>query len=147
MQEAMTLLRSSLFAPRLVYLLRCMEASEHQEPLADIDSLLRAQLCGLFNIDLSERDFSKASLPLRFGGLGVRTASALAMPCRVSSLNATLECSTGLLPYRVHEAYARQVARETAALTDSWSQEEIAQLEVSSQSEFRRRLLSARRVE
>ena len=63
------------------------------------------QQCKTLNVALDDRAFAKASLPLRLGGLGVRTFSSLAMPLWVSSLNASCDMSSALLPERLRESF------------------------------------------
>ena len=109
-QEALIILRSSLFSPRLTYLLRCMDAADHAGILEEIDSFLRSQLCKTLNVALDDRAFAKASLPLRLGGLGVRSSSSLAQPCWVSSLHDSQDLASALLPAPFREPFAALVS-------------------------------------
>ena len=135
-QEALIVLRSSLFAPRLTYLLRCMDAAAHADILSEIDSFLRGQLCKTLNISLDDRAFAKATLPLRLGGLGVRTSSSLVSPCWVSSLHASKDLARFLLPARLRESFSEFVSRIGSSFSALWRPEELEQLDLSSQSQL-----------
>ena len=41
----------------------------------------------LTNVQLDDQDWRQASLPVRFGGLGLRSVGSLALPCYLSSVN------------------------------------------------------------
>lgn len=84
-QEALLLLRLSLFVPRITYLLRCVEDPDPDQ-LQDCDRLLKDTLECILNIRLDDNLLAKATLPIRLGGLGVRLASELAGPCYISSV-------------------------------------------------------------
>jgi len=90
-QQALTLLRSSLFAPRITYLLRCSPASRCVKKLQDADRHLHETLSDILNIRLDDRTFQKATLPIRAGGLGIRRASNIAQACYVSSVQSCLD--------------------------------------------------------
>ena len=63
--------------PRLLYTLRtapCMNS-----PILPLyDELLRSSLALLANVDLTQSAWEQASLPIRYGGLGIRSAVMLA---------------------------------------------------------------------
>ena len=77
--DAYLLLRHSLAIPKLLYLLRtspCFLSSS----LKIYDDELRATVCSSFNIQLAESDpsWTQSTLPVRRGGLGIRSAVQLA---------------------------------------------------------------------
>ena len=104
-QEALLLLRCSLFTPRLIYTLRTNNCAQEPEILVEIDSLLRTSLQSILNTEFTERAFQKASLPARAGGLGVRTTCDLQLPCFLSSLHGTRERVQRLLASDVFEVF------------------------------------------
>ena len=78
-QDALILLKSSFSAPRVLHLLRCSPSVGHTA-LGTFDQLLRTALSSLTNSDLSDSEWSQATLPVKDGGLGVRRVSMLALP-------------------------------------------------------------------
>ena len=54
-------------------------------------------MCG--NVDIDDAAWEQASLPLRLGGLGVRSVVALALPCHLASLHASLTLTQQILSY------------------------------------------------
>jgi len=87
-QDALILLRASFSAPRVQHLLRCSPSVSHAA-LDSFDELLRTRLSYLTNCDLSDSEWTQASLPVRDGGLGVRWVSMLALPAFLASAAST----------------------------------------------------------
>jgi len=83
-QDALLILRSSIGAPRLIYILRCTPCYDHPG-LVKFDEGLRAGVESILNIAFSDDQWSLASLPIRMGGLGIRRASSLALPAFLAS--------------------------------------------------------------
>ena len=77
-------------APRLTYLLRSAPLYREPGPLLSIDRTVRNTLTAVTNVVIEDAAWDQASLPLRFGGLGVRSVAALALPCHLASLHACL---------------------------------------------------------
>ena len=77
-------------ASRLNYLLRSAPAYQCIDALNRIDNIVRNSLAHTTNVDVSEMIWAQASLPVRFGGIGVRCVSTLALPCYVASLICSL---------------------------------------------------------
>ncbi|HSN23887.1 MAG TPA: hypothetical protein VLS45_06920, partial [Methylomicrobium sp.] len=86
--DALILLRASFSAPRVQHLLRCSPCVDNPL-LAEFDSLLRAGMSSITNCDLSDVQWLQASLPIKEGGLGVRTVQSLALPAFLSSFVST----------------------------------------------------------
>jgi len=63
--------------PKLLYLLRTAECSNNPL-LAAFDDKLKSGLSDILNVELSDAQWLQASLPVRHGGLGIRTAQMLA---------------------------------------------------------------------
>ena len=76
--------------PRLTYLLRSAPVYTADNLLRDIDNDIRTAVVRATNVDLTDSAWDQASLPVRMGGLGVRRVSDLALPCYISSLQASL---------------------------------------------------------
>jgi hypothetical protein len=95
--EAFFLLKSSLAIPRLQYLLRT--APCYLSPVAArLDQVIREILCSVVNLRLDEAGWSQASLPVRWGGVGVRRVSSLAPSSFLASSAAAAPWIRRLLP-------------------------------------------------
>ena len=83
-----TLLRNVVTTPRLLYTLRTATCTGSKELIA-YDELLKSTLSKTLNIHLSDSDWVQASLPVRWGGLGVRSAVMLAPSAYLASAAGT----------------------------------------------------------
>jgi hypothetical protein len=95
-QEALTLLRASFSAPRVMHLMRCSPSWEHPG-LQIFDDQLRSAISHITNSDLSDIQWLQASLPVRDGGLGVRRVASLALPAFIASAASTLPLQANIL--------------------------------------------------
>ena len=87
-------------APRLTYLLRSAPLYRRAVvPLLAVDRTVRSTLAAVTNVDIDDAAWEQASLPLRLGGLGVRSVVALALPCHLASLHASLPLTQQILSY------------------------------------------------
>jgi len=68
------------------------------------------------NIDLNDDRWFQASLPVRWGGLGVRSVAFLAPSAYLASAESTTELTLALLPTRLHET----IDSEIASAMSSW---------------------------
>jgi hypothetical protein len=95
--EAIFILRNSLSVPRLQYILRC--APCFGSPLtARFDDLVLQALSSCANIELDSSARVQAQLPVRWGGLGLRSATQLAPSAFLSSLAAAETLMRAMLP-------------------------------------------------
>ena len=85
-------------APRLQYLLRSSPMYKAEDVLKNIDEMVRQTLTDVTNVDISGPAWQQAALPVKMGGLGVRSVEALALPCYISSLYASAQLVTSILP-------------------------------------------------
>ena len=84
-------------APRLNYLLRCTPSFLQPSYLQRVDSMVRGTAQDLLNVDLSDsRTWQQAILPVRLGGIGLRSIESLSLPCYMASY-----ASTKLLAERI----------------------------------------------
>ena len=97
--DSLILLRHSFAIPKLHYLLRTAPCFL-SDRLEKYDSTLRSILSSVTNTPLLQNDraWSQATLPVRFGGLGVRRAVHLAPSAYLSSSTATAELVSAILP-------------------------------------------------
>ena len=77
-------MRFSLSTPKILHLLRCSPCQGHPL-LSEMDEFFRLNICHIANVNLTEMQWTQASLPCRNGGLGVRRASSLALPAFLAS--------------------------------------------------------------
>ena len=82
--QAFFLLKNAMALPRLTYLLRTTNLV-NQPLLGKYDAVIRCTLENLLNISLSDIQWKQASLPVKHGGLGVRSAVDVALPAFISS--------------------------------------------------------------
>jgi len=94
--EGLFLLRSSLGVPRMLHLLRSSPCFL-SERVGAFDEGLRAALTKVTNCHLSQEAWGRATLPTRWGGLGVRSASELALPAYLASVAASADLVAVLL--------------------------------------------------
>ena len=71
--DALVLLKNSLSMPRLLYTLRTSYCHDHPL-LTRFDTILREGLSLILNVDFDDTQRLQASLPVRNGGIGLRTA-------------------------------------------------------------------------
>ena len=94
--DALTILRSSLSAPKLLYTLRTSPCVGH--PLLDrYDKSLREGVSLITNSKLSDITWLQASLPIRDGGLGIRSVAVLAPSAFLASAAFTRNLQTLIL--------------------------------------------------
>ena len=65
-------------------------------------------MSGISNIDFTEDAWTQVSIPVRFGGLGIRKSADIALPCFISSalsvqsmVGAILQSVTVVAPFEV----------------------------------------------
>jgi len=86
--DALLILKSSISAPKLMYTLRTSPCA-NQPTLDAFDVLLRKGLAASTNTAISDTAWIQASLPVRDGGLGVRSVSKLAPSAFLASAAST----------------------------------------------------------
>ena len=86
--DALLLLKNCLGGPKLQYVLRTSQCCNHPL-LRQFDDLLRSAVTRICNVSLSDDQWLQASLPVRHGGLGVRSVSMLASSAFLASAAGT----------------------------------------------------------
>jgi len=94
--DALYMLQHVVSTPKLMYLLRTAPCLDRTE-LIDYDLQLRTSLSNTLNIDLSDDRWQQASLPVRWGGLGVRGAVMLAPSAYLASAAGTTQLVSRLI--------------------------------------------------
>ena len=101
--DSLFLLRSVVSTPRLLYTLRTAPCTGSAE-LERYDELLRTTLTVTLNVNMTDVGWSQASLPIRWGGLGVRSAVSLAAPAYLASAASTADLVLRVLPPHLHQS-------------------------------------------
>ena len=112
--DCLFLLRNVVTMSRLVYTLRTAPCTGSKE-LVLYDEVLRSTLSTTLNVDLSDGGWQQASLPVRWGGLGVRTAVMLAPSAYLASAASTATLVQKLLPPFLHHITDRSTPNALAA--------------------------------
>ena len=95
--EALYLLKSCFAMPRLLYLLRTAPCSL-SSVTCDLDTVIRGAVSAITNVRLDSDAWLQGSLPVRWGGIGVRSANDLAPSAFLSSLISVNDWVLRLLP-------------------------------------------------
>ena len=94
--DALILMRASCSAPRLMHLLRSSPCAGHNT-LPIIDNTLRSCLINITNVNINDEQWLQASLPVRAGGLGIRSVAAISSSAFLASVSSTRQFQTQLL--------------------------------------------------
>ena len=97
MQVAIQLLQSCLSVLQLNHLLRTIPGHFIIEQLSRFDSGWRHSLCQITNSSIPDPAWMQATLPLRFGGLGLRIVLESSSAAFLGSCNATRDLVQRLL--------------------------------------------------
>ena len=95
--DGLVILKNSISAPKLMYTLRCSPTFGHCL-LDDFDQSLRLGLSRLANVQVDDLNWVQASLPVKDGGLGIRSVGLLAPSAFLASAAATQDLQAQLLP-------------------------------------------------
>lgn len=87
-----------LHNPRLTYMLRTSPCFRHKNLLQLIDDDVQRTFESITNCRLSDEKWSKVSMPIRYGGMGIRKSGDIAMPAFLSSINSVINLVTLMLP-------------------------------------------------
>ena len=98
--DALVILRVSLSIPKLMYTLRTASCHESCR-LSEFDTALRIGLSSILNVDISDDQWNQASLPIKDGGLGIRSAASLATSAFLASAARTDDLQSRILPQAI----------------------------------------------
>lgn len=100
--SAFFLLKISISTPRLIFFLRGNPMWKNVSGLERYDEILKDSLESILNIQMTARTWSESSLPIKHGGIGIRHATDIALPCFLSSIYEVSDLMDNLLsePYR-----------------------------------------------
>src|SRR5215471_17698081 len=94
--DALLLLKSCLSTPKLLHILRSSPCTGHP-CLTTIDESLRRCVARITNTDLSDDQWTQASLPVKAGGLGIRSAVQLAPSAYLAAFSSSAELQALIL--------------------------------------------------
>lgn len=89
------LLIKCLWLPKITYLIRC--SPSFQTNLTAIDITCRDLLSKILNLNLENSIWTQATLPIKDGGLGLRSLQSIAPSCYLSSRNNTVTLCNKIL--------------------------------------------------
>jgi hypothetical protein len=75
-----TLIKNCLFIPKFNFLLRTTPFWKFSNYVNSIDSSLKSSLERIRNLRLTDLHWCQSTLPIRFGGLGIRRISDICLP-------------------------------------------------------------------
>lgn len=94
---ALHILRHCFWIPKFNYYLRCCPFWKFNSTCETFDTTIRSVLENIINIKFSLSSWQQASLPIAFGGLGIRSVLDVSLPAFLSSLNASLALINSIL--------------------------------------------------
>ena len=71
------------------------------------------------NVQFSDQSWQQASLPARFGGLGIRSVESLALPCFLGSITSALPLMEEIYPLRGQPPIIAQAVESFSEVTGS----------------------------
>jgi hypothetical protein len=100
---AYTLIKNCLFIPKFNFLLRTTPFWKFSNSVNSIDSSLKSCLERILNLRLTDLQWRQSTLPIRFGGLGIRRISDICLPAFLSSINGVKKLVSLLLNSKDNE--------------------------------------------
>jgi hypothetical protein len=100
---AYTLIKNCLFIPKFNFLLRTTPFWKFSNYVNSIDSSLKSCLERILNLGLTDLQWRQSTLPIRFGGLGIRRISDIFLPAFLSSINGVKKLVSLLLNSKDNE--------------------------------------------
>jgi hypothetical protein len=84
---AFILIKNCLFVPKFNFLLRTTPFWKFSNYVNSIDSSLKSSPERILNLRLTDLQWCQSTLPIRFGGLGIRLISDICLPAFLSSIH------------------------------------------------------------
>ena len=94
---ALCIIKNCISVPKFMHILRTARCFDN-DLLLRFDSILRDGLISILNVSFSHSQWQQASLPVRDGGLGIRTAYSLASSAFLASAVSTLALQNRIFP-------------------------------------------------
>ncbi|XP_055355792.1 uncharacterized protein LOC129601093 [Paramacrobiotus metropolitanus] len=96
--QSLFLLRNSMSLPRLMYILRATPCHKYPEKLREFDDVIKSKAEEITSVKMDDVTYRQASLPVKSGGLGLPKAEEIIAPAQLSSLYATDELVSSIVP-------------------------------------------------
>jgi hypothetical protein len=98
-----TLIKNCFFLPKFNFLLRTTPFWNFSNYVNSIDSSLKSSLEKILNLRLTDLQWCQSTLPIRFGGLGIRRISDICLPAFLSSVHGVKKLVSQLLNSKDNE--------------------------------------------
>jgi hypothetical protein len=98
-----TLIKNFLFTPKFNFLLRTTPFWKFSDYVNSSDSSLKSSLERIRNLRLTDLQWCQSTLPIRFGGLGIRRISDICLPAFLSSIHGVKKLVSLLLNSKDNE--------------------------------------------
>ena len=92
------LLKNCFSLPKLLYFLRTSLCFEEVDLLQQYDSIIRKSLSKICNVNFDESSYTQAILPVSKGGIGIASASQIALPAFLASASGAKRALSCILP-------------------------------------------------
>ena len=92
------LLKTCFSLPKLLYFLRTTPCFEEVDLLQQYDSIIRKSLSKICNVNFDESSYTQAILPVSKGGIGIASASQIALPAFLASASGAKSALSCILP-------------------------------------------------
>ena len=99
------LLKNCFSLPKLLYFLRTSPCFEEVDLLQQYDSIIRKSLSKICNVNIDESSYTQAVLPVSKGGIGIASASQIALPAFLSSASGAKRALSCILPEDYVDAF------------------------------------------
>uniref|UniRef100_A0A8D9A679 Uncharacterized protein n=1 Tax=Cacopsylla melanoneura TaxID=428564 RepID=A0A8D9A679_9HEMI len=96
------LLKNCFNIPKMTYVLRTSPMWKFPDYLNEIDREIKSTLESLLNLKLNDSQWDQTTLPIKYGGIGIRKASDICLPAFLSSANSVKPLMSDIL--NVNEA-------------------------------------------
>ena len=106
--DALVILKHSLSLPKLLFTLRCTFSGDHPIPPL-MDAKMRELLSQILNVDLTDEQWDQATLPVKWGGIGIRKTVQVAPSAFLASAAGVVDLVSAILP-----AKSRQMASSSS---------------------------------
>lgn len=109
------MLKNCLAIPKMVYLLRCTPLWKFQNLLNEIDIQLKNAMESIANVQMNTDQWIQSSLPVNYGGLGIRSLLEISLPAYLASVNGVKDIVSTLINIQDYESeipfYTEALAR------------------------------------
>ncbi|XP_055348003.1 uncharacterized protein LOC129595114 [Paramacrobiotus metropolitanus] len=116
--HALYLLKCSMGPVRMTYQLRTARCYLQRGLLTKFDSMIRECLCAITNVNLTDMNWTQASLPAANGGLGIRSLEKLALPAFLASAYSVTQLASDISDFDP-EVYCGDAEAEWQRVTEA----------------------------